>query len=259
MFKIKCILTLLLAAAGLVLPSAKGLDAQSLFDFDDAGQIEAEFQKVGSEKVDWNARAGVGQGPGIIAGGASHTAYACLRPIHLLPGQSVVVSMRFQYTGQTARIKARNAGIYLTANAGENPLAAAQAGAIAIFFYNVGMPNGGDSTELHFDTGGAAAMTTPGKTISHKGWWDSAALAGHWCELKTVFTELPTKGMWEASVEVNDFGSDGDAPPVLILSSHLPDIDSNLLYQAESLYAGFQNLRNDRGFRAMDSFEISKK
>ena len=223
-------------------------------DFDFLNEYESAFQSVGTTAPAWNAKAGMGGSGGLVAGATGYI--ACVKtgqPLELKPGQSVVVAMNFLHKGQTARIAERNAGIFLSANPSASPLAAAEGALLAVFLYNVSE----DQTKLCFSSGGAATLSDKANMDAGTGWWDSAAMMGHWCQIRVRFTKLPADGLWEMNVKILDLGEHGDAEPAEIYSMNVVEISAKPLYDAPQVLAGFQNLRNDRGFFAMDHFEVA--
>lgn len=224
-------------------------------DFDLQNEFEEQFVSVGSTTPAWNSKVGMNGHGGLLAGNTGYVAATQQNnPLSLKPGQSITVSMAFHYTSQTSRISERNAGIYLTTQPNSSPIEQEEGALIAIYLYNVNKPPASDQTKLGYSIGGEHSFLEPGFVLAEANWWNAEELADRWVELKVRFTKLPTDGLWEVDVTILDRGLDGDLEGTEIFSINIPEISAKKLYDGRQVYVGFQNLRNDRGFRSMDQF-----
>jgi|GEM_PF-5375848 len=240
-------------AAATFLAFATGAHCGEVIDFDSQEQWPSLFRSIGTAEPAWNSKEGVAGGGGLVTNVNGYVAGVRTEPVELKPGQTLTVAMSFLYKGQTSRIAERNAGVFLTAEPGSAPGASREGAVLAVYFYNVSAEG---STQLGFVAGEEITMSGKGNLEEGSGWWDAEAMAGHWCQVKVAFTKLPVPDLWELRIKLMDFGESGQEPGREIHSIAVPEVNAKALYSAKAIYPGFQNLRNNRGFRSMDNFEV---
>lgn len=232
--------------------------AAIIVDFDSATSFSSNFTNVGGNSITgWNASQGRGGSGTMFLQATGHTAniYSGVdNAFSLTSGDSLVMSYFFYEVGTRSAVS--NIGTYLTMSPSANPLdSGTTTGVLRTFFYNMDPSESGNQSNFRYSGTGGTGNVGTNFVGGGNGFWTPNA--NTWWQLEATYTKSSTLNLWDVTVKISNWGADGMTNNPASLITLTQTVTNADLYNASSIYAGFESYQQSRGATKIDTFSMN--